>query len=174
MANTASSSYFNPRAVNASESFKYDGGSFGGSGNSFGSGWDPGSGGSSGIGTDSDTWQKSFSLTGEDPFGLNKNKNKKENPWGDVFRYAGNEINKYAQSKSGQGSGFVGGGGGVFQSGDLTFAYPQAPTIIPGQKGGLGSTIGSIAGAALGTLIAPGIGTTIGGRLGGAIGGEIG
>tara|TARA_R110002126_G_scaffold19202_5_gene72307 strand:+ start:8067 stop:8564 length:498 start_codon:yes stop_codon:yes gene_type:complete len=154
--------------------FKLDPGAFGGS--SFGSGWNPGSGGFSGIGTDSDTWNKATKSTSDfgkynDPFGLNKDKDKKESPWGDVARFAGKQIRDYAQSKSNQGSGFVGGGGGVFQSGDLTFAYPQAPTIIPGQKGGLGSTIGSIAGAALGTLIAPGIGTTIGGQLGGAVGG---
>jgi hypothetical protein len=159
---------FNPRAINASESFKYDGGSFGGGGNSFGSGWNPGSGGFSGIGTDSDTWNKGFNLKGDDPFGLNKDK--KESPWGDVARFAGNKLSEYAQSKSGQSGGFAGGGGGVSQSGDLTIVYPQTPTVIPGQKGGIGGTIGSIAGAALGTLIAPGIGTTIGGQLGGAAG----
>jgi hypothetical protein len=157
---------FNP---SWSDSFKYDGGSFGGGGNSFGSGWNPGSGGFSGIGTDSDTWNKGFNLKGDDPFGLNKDK--KESPWGDVARFAGNKLNEYAQSKSGQGSGLtVGGGGGVSQSGDLTIVYPQSPTVIPGQKGGLGSTIGSIAGAAIGTLIAPGIGTSVGGQLGGAAG----
>lgn len=153
--------------------FKLDPGAFGGS--SFGSGWNPGSGGFSGIGTDSDTWNKATKSTSDfgkynDPFGLNKDKDKKESPWGDVARFAGNKLSEYAQSKSGQSGGFAGGGGGVSQSGDLTIVYPQAPTIIPGQKGGIGGTIGSIAGAALGTLIAPGIGTTIGGQLGGAAG----
>jgi hypothetical protein len=158
--------------------FKLPPGAFGGS--SFGSGWNPGSGGFSGIGTDSDTWNKatkSISDFGKynDPFGFNKDKDKKESPWGDVFRFAGDKLGQYAQNRYGQGGrsdGLVaGGGGGVSQSGDLTIVYPQSPTVIPGQKGGLGSTIGSIAGAALGTLIAPGIGTTIGGQLGGAVGG---
>ena len=152
------------------DSFKFDGGSFGGGGggSSFGSSWNPGSGGFSGIGTDSDSWNKGFNLKGDDPFGLNKDK--KESPWGDVLRFAGNKLSDYAQSKGGQGIGFMGGGGGVSQNGELTIVYPQAPTVIPGQKSGLGSTIGSIAGAALGTLVAPGIGTTIGGQLGGAAG----
>lgn len=160
---------FNP---SWSDSVKYDGGSFGGGGSGFGSGWNPGSGGFSGIGTDSDTWNKGFNLKGDDPFGFNKDK--KESPWGDVARFAGDKLSSYAQSRygqSGRSDGLaVGGGGGVSQSGDLTIVYPQSPTVIPGQKGGLGSTIGSIAGAALGTLIAPGIGTTIGGQLGGAAG----
>ena len=135
------------------DSFKFDGGSFGGGGggSSFGS-----------------SWNKGFNLEGDDPFGLNKDK--KESPWGDVLRFAGNKLSDYAQSKGRQGIGFMGGGGGVSQNGELTIVYPQAPTVIPGQKSGLGSTIGSIAGAALGTLVAPGIGTTIGGQLGGAAG----
>jgi hypothetical protein len=158
---------FNP---SWSDSVKYDGGSFGGGGSGFGSGWNPGSGGFSGIGTDSDTWSKGFDLKGDDPFGLNKDK--KESPWGDVARFAGDKLSSYAKNRYGQGGGFAGGGGGVSQSGDLTIVYPQSPTVIPGGgKSGLGSTIGSIAGAALGTLIAPGIGTTIGGQLGGAVGG---
>lgn len=156
---------------------KLDPGAF--SGSSFGSGWNPGSGGFSGIGTDPDTWNKatkSISDFGKynDPFSLDKDKDKKESPWGDVARFAGDKLSSYAQSRygqSGRSDGLaVGGGGGVSQSGDLTIVYPQSPTVIPGQKGGLGSTIGSIAGAALGTLIAPGIGTTIGGQLGGAAG----
>jgi hypothetical protein len=155
--------------------FKLDPGAFGGS--SFGSGWNPGSGGFSGIGTDSDTWNKatkSISDFGKynDPFGLNKDKDKKESPWEkDFFPFAGQKLNAYMQSKGGQGTGFAGGGGGVAQSGDLTIVYPQSPTVIEGKKGGIGGTIGSIAGAALGTLIAPGIGTAIGGQLGGAVGG---
>lgn len=161
---------FNP---SWSDSFKYDGGSFGGGGGtSFGSSWNPGSGGFSGIGTDSDTWNKGFNLKGNDPFGLNKEKEK--SPWGDVLRFAGDKLSSYAQNRYGQGGRSdglaVGGGGGVTQSGDLTIVYPQAPTVMPAQKGGIGSTIGSIAGAALGTLIAPGVGTTIGGQLGGAAG----
>jgi len=160
---------FNP---SWSDSFKFDGGSFGGGGggSSFESSWNPGSGGFSGIGSDSESWNKGFNLKGDDPFGLNKDK--KESPWGDVLRFAGNKLSDYAQSKGGQGTGFVGGGGGVSQNGELTIVYPQAPTVIPGQKSGLGSAIGSIAGRALGTLIAPGIGTQIGGQLGGAIGGS--
>jgi hypothetical protein len=146
--------------------FKLDPGAFGGS--SFESSWKP----------NSDSWNKAFNSKTDysdfgkynDPFGLNKDKDKKESPWGDVARFAGNKLSEYAQSKSGQSGGFAGGGGGVAQSGDLTIVYPQAPTVIPGQKGGIGGTIGSIAGAALGTLIAPGIGTTIGGQLGGAAG----
>jgi hypothetical protein len=156
--------------LNPYTDFKLDPGVFGGS--SFESSWKP----------DSGSWNKAFNSKTDysgfgkytDPFGLNKDKDKKESPWGDVARFAGKQIQDYAQSKSNQGGGFAGGGGGVFQSGDLTFVYPQSPTVIPGQKGGLGSTIGSIAGAALGTLIAPGIGTTIGGQLGGLAGGEIG
>jgi hypothetical protein len=156
-----------------SDSFKFDGGSFsgGGSGSGFGSSWNPGPGGFSGIGSDSDTWNKGFNLKGNDPFGLNKDK--KESPWGDVLRFAGNKLSDYAQSKGGQGIGFAGGGGGVSQNGELTIVYPQAPTVIPGQKSGLGSTIGSIAGAALGSFI-PGVGTSLGAGLGGSIGGAFG
>ena len=156
-----------------SDSFKFDGGSFGGggSGSGFGSSWNPGPGGFSGIGSDSDTWNKGFNLKGNDPFGLNKDK--KELPWGDVLRFAGNKLSDYAQSKGGQGIGFAGGGGGVSQNGELTIVYPQAPTVIPGQKSGLGSTIGSIAGAALGSFI-PGVGTSLGAGLGGSIGGGFG
>jgi len=154
--------------------FKLPPGAFGGS--SFESSWKP----------DSDSWNKAFNSKTDysdfgkytDPFGFNKDKDKKESPWGDVFRFAGDKLGQYAQNRygqSGRSDGLVaGGGGGVSQSGDLTIVDPQSPTVIPGQKGGLGSTIGSIAGAALGTLIAPGIGTTIGGQLGGAVGGAIG
>ena len=145
--------------------FKPDSGTFGGFKSGY-DGWKPDPGAFSGIGTDSDSWNKG------DPFGLGKEK--KESPWGDVLRFAGNKLSDYAQSKGGQGIGFIGGGGGVSQNGELTVVYPQSPTVIPGQKGGLGSTIGSIAGMALGTLVAPGIGTTIGGQLGGSIGGAFG
>ena len=153
------------------DSFKYDGGSFGsGSGGGLSNYWQPDLGSFNDF--DSGSWSKGFGLKGNDPFGLDKEKEKekKESPWGDVMRFAGNKLSDYAQSKGGQGIGFMGGGGGVSQNGDLTIVYPQAPTVIPGQKGGLGSTIGSIAGAALGTLIAPGVGTSIGGQLGGAAG----
>ena len=73
------------------DSFKFDGGSFGGGGggSSFGSSWNPGSGGFSGIGTDSDSWNKGFNLEG-DPFGLGKEK--KQFPWGDVARIAGTKL----------------------------------------------------------------------------------
>lgn len=153
---------------------KFDPGAFGSG--SFGSGggggvssyWQPDPGAFNDF--DSGSWSKGFGLKGNDPFGLDKEKEKKESPWGDVLRFAGNKLSDYAQSKGGQGIGFMGGGGGVSQNGELTIVYPQAPTVIPGQKSGLGSTIGSIAGAALGTLVAPGIGTTIGGQLGGAAG----
>jgi hypothetical protein len=162
---------FNP---SWSDSVKYDGGSFGGGGNSFGSGWNPGSGGFSGIGTDSDTWNKGFNLKGDDPFGLNKDK--KESPWGDVARFAGDKLSSYAQNRYGQGSGLaVGGGGGVSQSGDLTIVYPQSPTVIPGQKSGLGGALGTLAG--IGASFIPGLGPgiaaampAIGGSIGGAFG----
>jgi hypothetical protein len=161
------------------------GGSFFNSGSSSGGGlglngtefmpkhWDSSSDPTPGKDSTSFDWARSLPA-GSDPFGFNKtlNQDKKQSPWGDVARFAGDALNSYAQSKSGQGgSGFsAGGGGGVAQSGDLTIVYPQSPTIIEGKKGGIGGTIGSIAGAALGTLIAPGIGTTIGGQLGGAAG----
>ena len=160
-----------------SDSFKFDGGSFGGggSGSGFGSSWNPGSGGFSGIGTDSDSWNKGFNLKGDDPFGLNKDK--KESPWGDVARFAGTKLADLAKNQSGQSGKAdgltVGGGGGVAQSGDLTIVYPQAPTVMAGQKGGLGSALGSIAGAALGSFI-PGIGTSLGAGIGGSIGGAFG
>lgn len=162
---------FNP---SWSDSFKYDGGSFSSGGSGLGSSWNPGSSGFSGIGTDSDAWNKGFSLKG-DPFGLLKDKDEKEDPWGNVLRFAGTKLADLAKSQaaqSGRSDGLaVGGGGGVSQSGDLTIVYPQAPSVMPAQKGGLGSTLGSIAGAALGTLVAPGIGTSIGSQLGGTIGG---
>jgi len=163
-----------------------------GSGSSFGSGFS-GGGGNFNFGNDtSKYWDSSSDPTpgsnststdwskipqGDDPYGFNKtlNQNKKESPWGDVARFAGDKLSSYAQSRYGQSGGFAGGGGGVSQNGDLTIVYPQSPTVIPGGgKSGLGGTIGSIAGAALGTLIAPGIGTTLGGSLGGAVGGEFG
>ena len=160
--------------------FKFDSGAFGsnGGGSSYENYWKPDPGSFGGIGSDSDSWNKGYGLGG-DPFGLSKKeekKEKKESPWGDVLRFAGNKLSEYAKNQSGQGGRSdglaVGGGGGVSQSGDLTIVYPQAPTVMAGQKSGLGSTLGSIAGAALGTLIAPGIGTSIGGQLGGAIGGS--
>ena len=161
---------FNP---SWSDSVKYDGGSFGGGGSGFGSGWNPGSGGFSGIGTDSDTWSKGFDLKGDDPFGLNKDK--KESPWGDVARFAGDKLSSYAKNRYGQGGGFAGGGGGVSQSGDLTIVYPQSPTVIPGQKSGLGGALGTLAG--IGASFIPGLGPgiaaampAIGGSIGGAFG----
>ena len=161
---------------------KFDPGAFGsgpfgsGGGGGVSSYWQPDPGAFNDF--DSGSWSKGFGLKGSDPFGLDKEeKEKKESPWGDVLRFAGNKLSEYAKNQSGQGGRSdglaVGGGGGVSQSGDLTIVYPQAPTVMAGQKSGLGSTIGSIAGAALGTLIAPGIGTSIGGQLGGAIGGSV-
>lgn len=163
-----------------SDSFKFDGGSFGGGGggSSFGSSWNPGSGGFSGIGTDSESWNKGFNLEG-DPFGLGKDKEKKESPWGDVLRFAGNKLSDYAKNQSGQGGRSdglaVGGGGGVSQSGDLTIVYPQAPTVMAGQRSGLGSALGTLAG--IGASFIPGLGPgiaaampAIGGSIGGAFG----
>ena len=155
-----------------SDSFKFDGGSFGGGGggSSFGSSWNPGSGGFSGIGTDSDSWNKGFNLKGDDPFGLNKEK--KESPWEKNFPFAGQKLNSYMQSKGEQGGRSdglaVGGGGGVSQNGELTIVYPQAPTVIPGQGGGIGGKIGALAGAA---LMAPFTGGMSLGAAMGAIGG---
>ena len=114
---------------------------------------------------------------GSDPFGLNKNKDKKQFPWGDVTRFAGDALNSYAQSKSGQGGGFAGGGGGVSQSGDLTIVYPQSPTVIEGKKSGLGSSIGGILGTVAGIALAPvtgGASMALGPALGSAAGGAFG
>ena len=99
--------------------------------------------------------------------------NKKQFPWGDVTRFAGDALNSYAQSKSGQGGRsdglLAGGGGGVSQSGDLTIVYPQSPTVIPAQGGGgSGGKIGALAGAA---LMAPFTGGMSLGAAMGAIGG---
>ena len=150
--------------------FKPDSGTFGGFKSGY-DGWKPDPGSFNDF--DSGSWSKGFGLKGNDPFGLDKEKEKKESPWGDVLRFAGNKLSDYAQSKGGQGIGFMGGGGGVSQNGELTIVYPQAPTVIPGQKSGLGSAIGSIAGAALGSFI-PGVGTSLGAGLGGSIGGAFG
>ena len=150
--------------------FKPDSGTFGGFKSGY-DGWKPDPGSFNDF--DSGSWSKGFGLKGNDPFGLDKEKEKKESPWGDVLRFAGNKLSDYAQSKGGQGIGFAGGGGGVSQNGELTIVYPQAPTVIPGQKSGLGSAIGSIAGAALGSFI-PGVGTSLGAGLGGSIGGAFG
>ena len=95
--------------LNPYTDFKLDPGAFGGS--SFESSWKP----------DSDSWNKAFNSKTDysdfgkytDPFGLNKDKDKKESPWGDVARFAGKQIQDYAQSKSNQGGGFAGGGGGA-------------------------------------------------------------
>jgi hypothetical protein len=106
--------------------------------------------------------------------------NKKQFPWGDVTRFAGDALNSYAQSKSGQGGRsdglLAGGGGGVSQSGDLTIVYPQSPTVIPGEgKSGLGGALGTLAG--IGASFIPGLGPgiaaampAIGGSIGGAFG----
>jgi hypothetical protein len=159
-----------------SDSLKFDGGSFGsGGGGGVSSYWQPDPGSFNDF--DSGSWSKGFGLKGNDPFGLDKEKEKKESPWGDVARFAGNELSKYAQNRYGQGGRSdglaVGGGGGVSQSGELTIVYPQASTVIPGQKSGLGGALGSIAGAALGSFI-PGVGTALGANLGGSIGGAFG
>jgi hypothetical protein len=163
--NSYSGLEFNPNAFSSSSSFNSGGGySF------------PDYSGAFSPKTGSDTWQKGFALKGDDPFGLNKSssQDKKESPFTDFARFAGEKLSSYAQNRYGQGGRSdglaVGGGGGVSQSGDLTIVYPQPSQVIPAQGGGLGGTIGSIAGAALGTLIAPGIGTSIGGQLGGAAG----
>ena len=152
-----------------SDSLKFDGGSFGGGGSgNF----------SSAFSSSGPTFNPGVAFSGGDPFGLNKEeKQKKEAPWGDVLRFAGDKLSEYAKNQSGQSGKAdgltVGGGGGVAQSGDLTIVYPQAPTVMAGQKGGLGSALGSIAGAALGSFI-PGIGTSLGAGIGGSIGGAFG
>ena len=151
---------------------KLDPSTFGGS--SYESSWKP----------DSDSWNKAFNSKTDysdfgkytDPFGLNKDKDKKESPWGDVFRFAGDKLSSYAQNRYGQGGGFAGGGGGVSQSGDLTIVYPQSPTVIPGGgKSGLGGALGTLAG--IGASFIPGLGPgiaaampAIGGSIGGAFG----
>jgi hypothetical protein len=167
------------------------GGSFFNSGSSGGGGlglngteftpkyWDSSSDPTPGSGSGSAYEWASKLPAGSDPFGLNKNKDKKQFPWGDVTRFAGDALNSYAQSKSGQGGRSdglaVGGGGGVSQSGDLTIVYPQSPTVIPGQKSGLGGALGTLAG--IGASFIPGLGPgiaaampAIGGSIGGAFG----
>ena len=149
---------------------KFDPGTFGSGSSS--------SGNFTGIGTDADTWGKAFNTKIDySAFGPNKDKDKEESPWGDVARFAGTKLADLAKNQSGQSGKAdgltVGGGGGVAQSGDLTIVYPQAPTVMAGQKGGLGSALGSIAGAALGSFI-PGIGTSLGAGIGGSIGGAFG
>lgn len=164
-------------AFNSYSDLKFNPNAFGSSSFSSGGGYSfPDYSGSFPSKTGSDTWQKGFALRGGDPFGLDKSlsRDKKESPFTDFARFAGEKLSSYAQNRYGQSGGSggfsVGGGGGVSQSGDLTVVYPQPSQVIPAQGGGLGSTIGSIAGAALGTLIAPGVGTSIGGQLGGAAG----
>ena len=140
------------------------GSSGGGSGSYFNSGSPSGGGFNSGVDTSkywnssSDPvpgsgsgsaydWARSLPA-GSDPFGFNKtlNQDKKQSPWGDVARFAGDKLSEYAQNRYGQGGrsdGLVaGGGGGVSQSGDLTIVYPQSPTVIPGGgKSGLGGAL---------------------------------
>ena len=135
-------SFFNPSSSfnpSWSDSFKYDGGFPSGSGNNY----TPS--GFSGIGTDPDTWRKGFALAGEDPFGLNKNKDKK-NSLGENFRTAGEKLAGLGQNQYGQGSGSdklaVGGAGSVSQSGELTVIQPAASTFGPPQQ----STFSRIAG----------------------------
>jgi hypothetical protein len=155
-------------------------GSFFNSGSSGGSGlngteftpkyWDSSSDPTPGSGSGSAyEWARKLPA-GSDPFGLNKEK--KESPLGDVARFAGDKLSSYAQSRYGQGGRSdglaVGGGGGVSQSGDLTVVYPQSPTVIPAQGGGIGGKIGALAGAA---LMAPFTGGMSLGAAMGAIGG---
>jgi hypothetical protein len=152
---------------------KLDPSTFGGS--SYESSWKP----------DSDSWNKAFNSKTDysdfgkytDPFDLNKDKDKKESPWGDVFRFAGDKLSSYAQNRYGQGGGFAGGGGGVSQSGDLTIVYPQSPTVIEGKKSGLGGSIGGILGTVAGIALAPATGgasMALGPALGSAVGGAFG
>ena len=120
-----------------SDSFKFDGGSFGGagSGSGFGSSWNPGSGGFSGIGTDSDSWNKGFNLKGDDPFGLNKEK--KQFPWEDAFRAAGKGLEKYGQDNIAQGKradGLTSSGGLVAQGENFMVLQPPPPTILPPEQ----------------------------------------
>lgn len=150
-------------------------GSSGGGGNSFGSGFSGGGGFNYGTdmskywdsssdptpGKDSTSFDWSKLPQSGDPYGFNKtlNQNKKQFPWEEVFPFAGQKLNSYAQNRYGQGSRSdglaVGGGGGVSQSGDLTIVYPQSPTVIPGQKSGLGGSIGGILGTVAGIALAP-------------------
>jgi len=170
-------------------------GSSGGGGSSFGSGfsgsggnfnfgndtskyWDSGSDPTPGSNSTSTDWSKI--PQGDDPYGFNKtlNQNKKQSPWGDVARFAGDKLSSYAQNRYGQGGGFAGGGGGgVSQSGDLTIVYPQSPTVIEGKKSGLGSSIGGILGTVAGIALAPvtgGASMALGPALGSAAGGAFG
>jgi hypothetical protein len=175
------SSWLNSSGSSGGGSF-FNSGSSGG-GNSFNYGtdtskyWDSSSDPTPGSGSGSAYEWASKLPAGSDPFGLNKNKDKKQFPWGDVTRFAGDALNSYAQSKSGQGGGFAGGGGGVSQSGDLTIVYPQSPTVIEGKKSGLGSSIGGILGTVAGIALAPvtgGASMALGPALGSAAGGAFG
>jgi hypothetical protein len=180
MANTAFNSYFAPRAVNASESFRY-------SGNAFNPGidvskyWDSSSNPTPGSNSTSTDWSKI--PQGDDPFGFNKtlNQDKKQSPWGDVARFAGDALNSYAQNKNKQGGGsnefFADGSNGVTQSGDLTIIRNPPPYIKEAPKSGLGGSIGNIVGTIAGVALAPATGgasLALGPSLGGAIGGIFG
>ena len=153
----------------------------GGGGGGFNSGvdlskyWDSSSDPAPGTGSSSAyDWARKLP-EGSDPFGFNKtlNQDKKESPWGDVARFAGDKLSSYAQSRYGQSGGFAGGGGGgVSQSGDLTIVYPQSPTVIPGGgKSGLGGALGTLAG--IGASFIPGLGPGIAAAMP-AIGGAFG
>jgi hypothetical protein len=175
------SSWLNSSGSSGSGSF-FNSGSSGGGGGLNGTEftpkyWDSSSDPTPGSGSGSAyEWARKLPA-GSDPFGLNKEK--KESPWGDVARFAGDKLSSYAQSRYGQGGRSdglaVGGGGGVSQSGDLTIVYPQSPTVIPGQKSGLGGALGTLAG--IGASFIPGLGPgiaaampAIGGSIGGAFG----
>ena len=121
-----------------SDSFKFDGGSFGGGGggSSFGSSWNPGSGGFSGIGSDSESSNKGFNLEG-DPFGLGKDKEKKQFPWEDAFRAAGKGLEKYGQDNIAQGKradGLTSSGGLVAQGENFMVVQGPPPTILPPEQ----------------------------------------
>jgi hypothetical protein len=147
-----------------------------GSGSSFGSGFS-GGGGNFNFGNDtSKYWDSSSDPTpgsnststdwskipqGDDPYGFNKtlNQNKKQSPWGDVARFAGDILSSSAQNKSGQGGGsngfFADGSNGVTQSGDLTIVRNPTPYVKEAPKSGLGGSIGGILGTVAGIALAP-------------------
>ena len=169
MANTASNSYFAPRAVNASESFKYGGGAFN-SGNDFSKYWDSSSDPAPGSGSGSAyDWARSLPA-GSDPFGFNKtlNQDKKQTPWENTFRAAGESMAKYGQDNIAQGKkpdGLTPTGGLVAQGENFMVIQPPPPTILPPEQ----STLSKVASfvAPFASLI-PGVGPYVSAGLGAA------
>jgi hypothetical protein len=158
------------------------GGSFFNSGSSSGGGglglngtefmpkhWDSSSDPTPGKDSTSFDWARSLPA-GSDPFGFNKtlNQDKKQTPWENTFRAAGESMAKYGQDNIAQGKkpdGLTPAGGLVAQGENFMVIQPPSPTFLPPEQ----STLSKVASfvAPFASLI-PGVGPYVSAGLGAA------